>query len=66
MRKAVIERLNVAILAAIAVVMLAAPLGAVTNVPVAVPEINGASLSSGLALLGAGALWLRARRGAKK
>ena len=27
------------------------------------PEVNGASLSAGLGLLGAGVLWLRARRG---
>ena len=66
MRKAVTEKLDVAILAAVAVLALAAPLAAVTNPPAAVPEISGASLSSGLALLGAGALWLRARRSAKK
>ena len=66
MRKAVVKTLDVAILAAVAVLVLAAPLAAVTNPPTAVPEISGASLSSGLALLGAGALWLRARRSAKK
>ncbi|HEX8027034.1 MAG TPA: hypothetical protein VF491_01160 [Vicinamibacterales bacterium] len=60
------ERMDVAILVAVAVMVFAAPIGAVSNPPVAVPEISGASLSSGLALLGAGALWLRARRGAKK
>jgi MYXO-CTERM domain-containing protein len=49
----------------IAVLAFAAPLAAVVDPPVAVPEINGASVSAGLALLGAGALWLRARRRVK-
>ena len=30
-----------------------------------VPEISGASLSAGLGLLGAGVMWLRARRRSK-
>ena len=47
----------------VAVVAFAVPLAAVTAE--AVPEINGASLSAGLALLGAGGLWLRARRRVK-
>ena len=55
-------RLQIAVLVAVAVVAYAAPLGAVQNPPVSVPEINGASLSTGLALLSAGALWLRSRR----
>jgi hypothetical protein len=42
--------------------MFGAPLAAVQNPPTSVPEINGASLSTGLALLSAGALWLRSRR----
>ena len=66
MRRTVMERMDVAILVAVAVIVFAAPIGAALNPPVAVPEISGASLSSGLALLGAGALWLRARRSAKK
>ena len=41
------------------------PLAAVTQNPVPVPEINAASVSAGLALLGAGMLWLRARRSVK-
>jgi MYXO-CTERM domain-containing protein len=49
----------------IAALAFAAPLAAVVDPPVAVPEINGASVSAGLALLGAGALWLRARRRVK-
>jgi MYXO-CTERM domain-containing protein len=32
---------------------------------VVAPEISGASISAGLGLLGAGVLWLRARRGSK-
>ena len=62
MRRALTDRLNVAVLVAVAVMAFAAPLAAVDRPATAVPEINGASLSSGLALLGAGALWLRARR----
>ena len=49
----------------VAVVGFAVPLSALQTVPSVVPEISGASLSTGLALLGAGALWLRARRGVK-
>ena len=64
MRKNLIGRMSVGVLvAAVTVVAFVVPLAAdQTNGPVAVPEINGASLSAGLALLGAGALWLRARR----
>ncbi len=39
---------------------IAAPASA--GVPAAVPEINGASISAGLALLAGGILMLRARR----
>lgn len=56
----------VVLVAAVAVVTFAVPVAAViNNPPVAVPEINGASLSAGLGLLGAGMLWLRARRRVK-
>ena len=48
-----------------AVVISAAPLMALQTVPAPVPEISGASLSAGLGLLGAGMLWLRARRRVK-
>ena len=67
MRKDLTSRVSVAVLlVAVAAVTFAAPLGAVvSNPPAAVPEIDGASLSAGLGLLGAGALWLRARRRVK-
>jgi hypothetical protein len=52
-----------ALAAAVAMVAIEAPLSA--GEPGVVPEINGASLSAGLGLLGAGVLWLRARRGSK-
>lgn len=49
----------------VAAVAFVAPLSA-NSVPVAaVPEIDGASLSAGLGLLGAGILYLRARRKVK-
>jgi hypothetical protein len=54
--------LNVAVIAAVAVVAFVAPLAANRQPVASVPEINGASLSTGLALLSAGALWLRSRR----
>ena len=62
-----LSRVSVGVLVvAVAVVTFAVPLGAIiNNPPVAVPEINGASLSAGLGLLGAGVLWLRARRRVK-
>ena len=63
MRNDSTSAVGVGVLAAVAVVMFAVPLAAITVE--AVPEINGASLSAGLALLGAGALWLRARRRVK-
>ena len=50
--------------AAIAMVAVGVPLFA-GNPTAGVPEIDGASLSAGLGLLGAGVLWLRARRGSK-
>ena len=66
MRKDLTSRVSVGVLVvAIAAVAFVVPLAAVTQTPVAVPEINGASLSAGLALLGAGVLWLRARRSVK-
>ena len=57
----VVKRVSLGVLsAAVAMVAIETPLvaGAVADVP----EINGASLSAGLGLLGAGVLWLRARR----
>ena len=62
MRKALSDRLNVAVLAAVALVVFAVPLAANRQPVASVPEINGATLSTGLALLSAGALWLRSRR----
>ena len=57
-------RKDLVLVVAVAVVMLAVPLAAVDN-GAPVPEISGASLSAGLGLLGAGMLWLRARRRVK-
>ena len=66
MGKGLMSRVSVvALVVAVAAVTFAVPLAAVTNPPVAVPEINGASLTAGLGLLGAGVLWLRARRRVK-
>ena len=60
----VVKRLGLGVAAAaVAMVSIEAPVFA-GAVP-AVPEIDGASLSAGLGLLGAGVLWLRARRGSK-
>ena len=60
----VVKRLSLGLLAAaVAMVAIEAPLAA--GDVAQVPEINGASLSAGLGLLGAGVLWLRARRGSK-
>ena len=59
-----VKRVSLGVLsAAVAMVAIETPLvaGAVADVP----EINGASLSAGLGLLGAGVLWLRARRRSK-
>ena len=57
-----IKRHGLGVLAlALAMVSLAVPVGASAEVP----EISGASLSAGLGLLGAGLLWLRARRRSK-
>jgi hypothetical protein len=65
MRKDLMSRVSVGVLvAAVAAVTFAVPLAAVDN-GAPVPEINGASLSAGLGLLGAGMLWLRARRRVK-
>ena len=61
----VVKRISLGILAAaVAMIAIEAPVvaGSTTS---QVPEINGASLSAGLGLLGAGVLWLRARRGSK-
>ena len=60
----VVKRISLGVLAAvIAMVAIESPLvaGAVESVP----EINGATLSAGLGLLGAGVLWLRSRRSSK-
>jgi hypothetical protein len=64
LRSDVRKRVSLGVLAAaVAMVAVGAPLAAVEGGPPAgVPEINGASLSAGLGLLGAGMLWLRARR----
>ena len=60
----VVKRISLGILAAaVAMVAIEAPLAA--GIGTDVPEIDGASLSAGLGLLGAGVLWLRARRGSK-
>jgi hypothetical protein len=59
----VVKRVSLGVLAAaVAMVAIEAPLVA-SGTPV--PEIDGSSLSAGLGLLTAGALWLRARRGSK-
>ena len=56
----VVKRVSLGVLAAaVAMLAMGVPLAAVAE---GVPEIDGASLSAGLALLGAGVLWLRARR----
>lgn len=67
MRRDLTSLVSVGVLVVVvAAVTFAVPLAAITNnPPVAVPEINGASLSAGLGLLGAGMLWLRARRRVK-
>ena len=59
----VVKRVALGVLAAaVAMVSVSVPLFA--GGPTAgVPEIDGATLSAGLGLLGAGVLWLRARRG---
>ena len=60
----VVKRLGLGLLScAVAMVAVEAPLVAGVGEPV--PEINGPTLSAGLGLLGAGVLWLRARRGSK-
>ena len=60
----VVKRISLGVLAAaVAVVAIESPL--VAGATAGVPEIDGASLSAGLGLLGAGVLWLRARRGSK-
>jgi hypothetical protein len=60
-----VKRVGLGMLAAaVAMVAIEAPLfGGAPGA--AVPEIDGASLSAGLGLLGAGVLWLRARQGSK-
>ena len=61
----VMKRVGLGVLAA-AVAMVAIETPLLAGSPVGdVPEIDGASLSAGLGLLGAGVLWLRARRGSK-
>ena len=56
-----ILRLHAAVLGVLLATALPAFAGSVGEVP----EIDGASLSAGLGLLGAGVLWLRARRRTK-
>ena len=46
-------------------VLLGTAMPAFATTPVGVPEIDGATMSAGLGLLGAGVLWLRARRRTK-
>jgi len=66
MRKNSTSRAIVGVLVvAVAAVIFAVPLAADRTPTVPVPEISGASLSAGLGLLGAGMLWLRARRRVK-
>jgi MYXO-CTERM domain-containing protein len=66
LRNDVVKRASLGLLAVVvAMVALGVPLAAVFGPPAAVPEIDGASLSAGLGLLGAGLLWLRARRSVK-
>jgi len=61
----VVKRVGLCVFAvAVAMVAIETPLFAGTpGTPV--PEIDGATLSAGLGLLGAGVLWLRSRRGSK-
>jgi MYXO-CTERM domain-containing protein len=65
MRKGLMGRVGVSVWMMLVLVAFAAPAVAGQNPPTAVPEISGASLSAGLGLLGAGMLWLRARRQVK-
>jgi MYXO-CTERM domain-containing protein len=61
----VVKRVSLGVLAA-AVAMVATETALAAGVSTTpVPEIDGASLSAGLGLLGAGVLWLRARRRSK-
>lgn len=62
--KEVNRHVNVVITAAAVVLLLQASLSAGPPAGT-VPEIDGGSLAAGLGLLGAGVLWLRARRGVK-
>lgn len=55
-----IVRLHAAVLGVLLATTVPAFAGTVT-----VPEIDGASLSSGLGLVAAGVLWLRSRRRSK-
>jgi MYXO-CTERM domain-containing protein len=59
------RHVNVAVTAAAVVLLLQASLSAFDIPVAAVPEIDGGSLAAGLGLLGAGVLWLRARRRVK-
>ncbi len=56
-----ILRLHAAVLG----VLLGTAMPAFATSAVDVPEIDGATVSAGLGLLGAGVLWLRARRKSK-
>jgi len=60
----VVKRISLGVFAAaVAMVAIESPL--IAGGVAGVPEIDGGSLSAGLGLLGAGVLWLRARRGPK-
>ena len=56
-----ILRLHAAVLG----VLLATAMPAFATTAGSVPEIDGATVSAGLGLLGAGVLWLRSRRKSK-
>jgi|SoiMethySBSTD1v2_1073268.scaffolds.fasta_scaffold1212617_3 hypothetical protein len=57
-----ILRLHAAVLG----VLLGTAMPAFATTAAGVPEIDGATMSAGLGLLGAGVLWLRARRKSKQ
>ena len=61
-RSDLVKRVGLGVLAAV-VTMVASGVSLAALGPVGeVPEVDGASLSAGLGLLGGGLLWLRARR----
>ena len=63
-RKELSKRVNVAVTATAVMLLLQASLSAAGPFE-DVPEIDGSSVAAGLGLLGAGLLWLRARRRVK-